>query len=70
MYKLKKLKKSNVDVYKKLADIPDCCLQIHWKTFKGFLSFKQLPKDIITIYKKGGSIRIDYHLDDILANSQ
>lgn len=45
--------------------MPDCCFQIHWKTFKGFLSFRQLPKDIITVYKKGSSLRIDYHVDDI-----
>lgn len=45
--------------------MPDCCLQIHWKTNKGFLSFKQLPKDVITVYKKKGSLRIDYHIDDL-----
>lgn len=59
------MKKNNAEINKKMNEIPDCCFQIHWKTYKGFLSFKQLPKDIITIYKKAGSLRIDYHVDDI-----
>lgn len=69
VYKLKKLKKNNTVIGNFLKEIPECYLQIHWKTSKGFLSFKQLPKDIVSIYKKGGSLRIDYHVDDIQQTS-
>ena len=46
--------------------IPDCCFQLHWKSLnKSFLSFKNLPKDVIVVFKKGGFLRIDYHVDDL-----
>lgn len=65
MHKLKRLKKDVQGVHQGLLAIPDFCAQVHWKCFKGFINFRQLPKDIVTVYKKGGSLRIDYHVDDL-----
>lgn len=62
--KLKDLKK-NKELFEKMVEIPNCYFQIHWKTCKGILTFKQLPKDIITIFKKDGFLRIDYNVDDL-----
>lgn len=38
---------------------------MQWKTYRGILSFKELPSDIITVYKKGSMLRIDYNIDSI-----
>ena len=62
--KLKTVKKNKL-LYEKISELPDCCFQIHWKTSKGILTFKQLPKDIVTVYKKDGFLRIDYHVDSL-----
>jgi hypothetical protein len=62
--KLKDIKKDK-SLFERLMSIPNGCFQIHWKTCKGLLSFKQLPKDIIAVYKKDGCLRIDYHIDNI-----
>lgn len=62
--KLKDIKKDKT-LYEKISSLPNCCFQIHWKTFKGILTFKQLPKDIVGVYKKDGSLRIDYHINDL-----
>lgn len=45
--------------------MPDCTFQIDWKTYRGMLNFKQAPSDIITVYKKGSKLRIDYNLESI-----
>ena len=59
------MKKQRRGIYERIKQIPDCCFQVHWKTYnKGFLSFKQFPKDIIVVYKQDGSLRIDFHVDD------
>jgi hypothetical protein len=48
-----------------IQSIPDCAFQVNWKTYRGILSFKELPSDIITVYKKGSMIRIDYGIDNL-----
>ena len=51
--KIKELKKSRVSLYNRISKIPDCCFQIHWKALsKSLISFKNLPKDVIVVYKK------------------
>ena len=45
--------------------MPDCSFQIHWKSIGSLLSFKELPNDIITVYKKDEMLRIDYHIDSM-----
>lgn len=45
--------------------MPDCTFQIGWKTCGRIFTFKELPSDLITVYKKGSMLRIDYNVDSI-----
>jgi len=48
-----------------LEVFPNCCFQIDWKEFRGILCFKDLPQDIISVYKKDNCLRIDYHVNSL-----
>lgn len=49
------------EMHDALELFPNCSFQIDWKEFKGMLCFKELPHDIISVYKKDNCLRVDFH---------
>jgi hypothetical protein len=57
----KKIFRRNQELHDALQLFPNCSFQIDWKEYKGMLCFKELPQDIVSVYKQGSNLRIDFH---------
>lgn len=49
---------------KDIEAIPDCSFHIDWKIGKGF--FQSCAKDVVVIFKQGKSLRVDFHVGDVM----
>lgn len=59
------------EVARELSEIPDCSFQVAWKIESKFsLLGGAPPSDVITIYKKRGSVRIDFNIINVFSNRE
>jgi|JI6StandDraft_1071083.scaffolds.fasta_scaffold01925_5 hypothetical protein len=57
------------ELARKINEMPDCSFQISWKIESKFnLLGGAPPSDIITIYKKRGSVRIDFNIINVFSS--
>jgi hypothetical protein len=63
-YEMKKLRK-DAQLSDVLSGFPDCSFQINWQEYRNMLCLKELPQDIVSVYKRKYSLRIDFHIADL-----
>lgn len=56
------------DLVSRLENMKDCSFQIAWKLVSKFSLIGTPPNDVITVYKRGSNVRIDFNMTNLFTN--